>query len=159
LRIITVLNLFDRNPNAAERLVSQQEVNGWFDTAMEGSVAELFCKEDAAQVPRNISLSGTNLYANIGIQASANDPAGDPRPRLTTNQTPVLILYAECEYVPWEVALEYRTTFPQATLIYIDNAGHMINLSQPAVTYQVMRAFLLEESLPLPPYTESTPPG
>jgi len=158
IRAIAAILLFNINPDAAEALVGQDEFNAWFDNELSSSLGELFCKEDAAKIPRDVRAVGTNFYANISINNTTDDLAGDPRPRLTTNQTPTLILHAACEYLPWWVALEYKQTFPQATLVHIDKAGHMINLSQPELAYKIMRAFLLGQELPVQPYTGQQEP-
>jgi pimeloyl-ACP methyl ester carboxylesterase len=92
-------------------------------------------------------------------QANAFSSQADPRGSLAANHTPTLILTGECNYIKWEVTYEYKRTLPNSTLLYIPGAGHLIYLEQPALFFASVRAFLLDQPLPLKPYMASQPPS
>lgn len=83
----------------------------------------------------------------------------DPRPMLAAVDAPVLVLRAECDYIAWEVAREYRDLLPDATMLYVEGAGHAIASDRPELYHEAIRAFLTGEPLPLPPYTGDARPG
>ncbi len=62
-------------------------------------------------------------------------------------------------YIPWQIEWEYKATFPNSTLLYFPNAGHVIYLDQPTLYSESIRAFLLGTALPLQPWTSSQPPS
>jgi proline iminopeptidase len=100
---------------------------------------------------------GGNYYANLLILQSLRK-AHDPRPNLTSLQTPALILRGACDYIPWESTLSYKQTLQNSTLILIENAGHALTEAQPEVVLASMRAFLTNQPLPIEPYTSEQPP-
>ncbi len=61
---------------------------------------------------------------------------------LTKVETPVLILRGECDYCIPEVASQYEKLFSNATLIHVENAGHLIWLEKSAVLAEVVGSFL-----------------
>ncbi|MGE5139683.1 MAG: alpha/beta fold hydrolase, partial [Rudaea sp.] len=54
---------------------------------------------------------------------------------------------------------DYRKTFPISTLLYFPGAGHIIYYDKPDLYLAALRAFLLDQPLPLAPYTDSAPPS
>ncbi|WP_422756889.1 alpha/beta fold hydrolase [Micromonospora sp. WMMD708] len=83
----------------------------------------------------------------------------DPRPALRQARVPALIMRGECDFVPWEETYEYRRTLPQATLVYLPHTGHDITSGQREAYDALLRAFLRDDPLPLPPYTSARPPS
>ena len=158
LRILVALNLLGINPAAAESLISQDELGRWFDKQAATMSTQMVCAGDSQQLPPDMSGSGGNFYANLAIRGSIDGASDAPRPRLASNTTPALIVHGACDYIPWDVAYEYKQTLPQASLVPIDRAGHMINLTHSELLYTVMRSFLLNEPLPIPAYTQPEPP-
>jgi pimeloyl-ACP methyl ester carboxylesterase len=71
---------------------------------------------------------------------------------------PVGILRGECDFKRWEVTHDYKQTFPNATLLYVTGAGHVISSDQPDIYLAALRAFLLDRPLLLEPYQQDTPP-
>ena len=82
----------------------------------------------------------------------------DPRPVLRDLATPLLIMRAECDYIAWDVTAEYRDLMPNAVLVPVDDAGHVISADQPATYRELVRAFLLDEELPVEPYSGASEP-
>lgn len=102
-------------------------------------------------------ITGLGFYVNQMTSANASQIV-DPRPALSVNQTPVLILRGQDDYLKWDVTHEYKKTFPNATLVYIEAAGHAIDLEQPDAYVTTVRAFLLDQPLPLPAHEGAAPP-
>jgi len=90
--------------------------------------------------------------------ASASKPDGDPHAALRGNRTPAMILFGECDYVPWSVALDYRTTLSDAKTYYVPRAGHFIQFEQPELMRRMIVAFLLDQPDPIAPYSGESDP-
>jgi proline iminopeptidase len=114
------------------------------------------CARHAEQAP-NVDDAGFNYYVQLRTELSAS-ALPDPRPRLADNLTPSLILTAECDYIPWEVILQYKEALLNEKVFYFEDAGHMINLTQPSLMADVIRAFLLDTQFPIAPYASSDNP-
>ncbi|HEX7301487.1 alpha/beta hydrolase [Lentzea sp.] len=114
----------------------------------------------AAAKPRRPAdaTAGYSLWVNVATLASAAK-AADPRPALRHNDTPLLVLRAQCDYLRWEVTREYRDTFPKATMLTVDGAGHTVLADKPAETGDAVAAFLTGEALPGKPYTAAEAPS
>ena len=82
----------------------------------------------------------------------------DPRPALREATAPLLVMRGECDYVAWEVTREYRDVVPNAILVPIDDAGHVISADQPATYQELVRRFLRDEELPMQPYVAAAEP-
>jgi proline iminopeptidase len=64
--------------------------------------------------------------------------------RLFSN--PVLILKAECDYLPWQNTYEYKDLFPNAKLKVVKNAGHSIFIeNRTDYIYEILN-FLEEDN-------------
>jgi proline iminopeptidase len=72
--------------------------------------------------------------------------------------TPTVILAAECDYIPWDVILQYKEALLNEKVFYFEDAGHMIHLTQPSLMADIIRSFLLETEFPVAPYTSSANP-
>ena len=78
--------------------------------------------------------------------------------KLGSMTLPVLILKGGCDYIKWEVTYEYKSLLKNATLLFLEGAGHLPFLEKPDLVLDSIRSFLLDELLPLPPYTGDLPP-
>jgi proline iminopeptidase len=158
LRVLLTALLAPRSPVLAQQIVSERDLESFFNTLPASTlIGQNYCQGDEAKVP-DIEIRGTNQFVNR-LTFASQESYPDPRPALRQNQTPALILRGECEFLAWEVAYEYKETLPNATLLSISNAGHALYGAQPEMIAAVMRAFLLERQLPLPPYTASHAPA
>jgi proline iminopeptidase len=114
---------------------------------------------DPARLPKQRSINGFGFYSNTMIhQTHPINTKANPRQLLTTNQTQALVLTGECNYIKWEPTYQYRTTLPNATLLYFQRAGHVIYYNQPDLYFEVLKSFLQEQSLPFQPYLDRQPP-
>jgi proline iminopeptidase len=153
-RLLLAATLTSYGPKAAQNLVSQEEMGAFLGRSFNPKT--WVCERHAEQVP-NVDAAGFNYYIQLRTELSARI-LPDPRPRLADNLTPSLILAAECDYIPWGVILQYKEALLNETVFYFEDAGHMINLTQPSLMADVIRAFLLDTKYPIPPYTSSHNP-
>ena len=84
--------------------------------------------------------------------------SGDPHDALRKDATPAILLYPECNFIPWSGALDYRNTLSNLKIYYIPRAGHYIQLEQPDLMRRIMVAFLLDQPDAVPPYEGSEDP-
>ena len=147
------------NPQAAHDFVSDRELDGFGDTFVAVQLPALSCNPASLsswQVPHGFGgwaalRGGSDLFAKRDTM--------NPRGRLASNQTPVLILRGECDHIKWDVTYQYKTTFSQSTLLYFPGGGHIIYADQPVLYLAAVRAFLLDQPPPLAPYTGTMPPN
>jgi proline iminopeptidase len=85
--------------------------------------------------------AGTGFYAGIMTFKSLSK-MHDPRPKLSTLQTPVLIIKGQCDNQKWGFTNEYLTLFKNSQLKIIPNAGHFISVEQPADYIRAIEQFL-----------------
>ena len=91
-------------------------------------------------------ISSTSLDGVLGdLAALKNRP--DSRPFLKDIQVPTLILHGtEDQIIPSQEAKEMQAAIPDARLQLLPQAGHMLNLEQPALFNAAVRSFI--SSLP-----------
>ncbi|NDJ55008.1 MAG: alpha/beta fold hydrolase [Chloroflexi bacterium] len=133
-------------PDAAENLAPEDEMATWMQRTFNPGV--WVC---AGQPTPSIDTLGFNYYVFVRVDATSRQ-APDPRPPLNNNLTPVLILASECDYQSWETVLQYQETFINDLTFYIEDAGHRIDLSQPELMHDIIRAFLTDAAYPINPY-------
>jgi proline iminopeptidase len=145
------------NPQAAHRLISDQEADAFFNTFLQEVSAGTVC--DPAHVPKEEPL-GNGFDDNIFTTNDAKTPHGNvnPRTKLSADHTPTLILTGACNYIKWAATWQYKATLPDSTLLYFPHAGHEIYLDQPDLYLAALRAFLLGMPLPLHPWPTAQPP-
>jgi pimeloyl-ACP methyl ester carboxylesterase len=67
----------------------------------------------------------------------------DPVPLLQSLKMPVLLVWGEKDaFIPISNAQDYLKVIPQATLVSIPNAGHVVHEEAPMVSVQAVQAFL-----------------
>ncbi|PRY41255.1 proline iminopeptidase [Umezawaea tangerina] len=142
---------------AARTLMPADTADGLYQQFVHSLNMSSGCPDAVAADRPAEATAGYSLWVNIATLASASK-AADPRPALRHNQTPVLVLRAQCDYLRWEVTREYRDTFPRATMLTVDGAGHTALADKPAETGAAVVAFLTGEPLPAKPYTASEAP-
>jgi proline iminopeptidase len=129
------------NLQAARNVASDREMDGVFQAMIQAQPSGR-C-DPALSDP----VSGVGYYAFLATFADWQR-VGDPRPALAANATPALILRGSCDYIKPEIAAGYKQTLPNATLVNINDAGHLLMLDQPDRYLSLIRAFLLGEPLP-----------
>jgi pimeloyl-ACP methyl ester carboxylesterase len=156
---------FGRNPDASQALLPQLEAEELVVPLIAPMAPSFVCKGDASKLPgllKMLATSGINPRVNpyvVRFQLSlAAKPEGDPYALLRGNRTSAMILFGECDYVPWEGALDYRRTFSNAKSYYVPRAGHFIQFEQPELMRRMIVAFLLDQPEPIAPYTSESDP-
>jgi proline iminopeptidase len=165
LRFLAAMSLFDRNPDASQALLPQLEAEELVVPVIVSVAPSFVCKGDSSKLPElmsTLATSGVNprynpyvLQSNLSLAAK---PEGDPHAALRGNRTPAMILFGECDYVPWDIALDYRRTFSNAKSYYVPRAGHFIQFEQPELMRRMIVAFLLDQPEPIAPYTSESDP-
>jgi proline iminopeptidase len=134
-------------PGATSTLLPDEAVDGAFEAMVEDLDMWAGCAGRDAPVSSDASgAHGFGFWANAMTTRDARS-VPDIRPRLRTVGVPVLVLRAECDYLAWEDAREYRDTFSDATLVPIDDAGHGVADDRPDLVHGLVRSFLDGESL------------
>lgn len=144
------------NAQAAHHLVSDREADSFFNTYLGLVRPATVCTP--AHLPRQRE-SGNGFYDNIFTtrDARTSDAQAPVRPALRHEHSPVLILTGGCNYIPWAVTAQYKTTLPNSTLVCLPNAGHVIYLDEPSIYASTIRAFLRDRPLPVPARNTATP--
>ena len=112
-----------------------------------------FC-DRTIQITDDPDAAHGGYYASTQLSDDVNR-VEDIRPVLSKNRTPTLILRGECDYFTWKHANQYQQTLPNSTLLYIEDAGHSVYIEKPELYLAAVRAFLLEQPLPIEPYIKS----
>jgi pimeloyl-ACP methyl ester carboxylesterase len=165
LRFLAAMLLLDRNPEASQALLPQPEAEQLLVPLIAPTAPSFVCKGDASKLPELMSSLATsgvnprlNPYVLQSIFLSVNKPDGDPHAALRGNKTPAMILFGECDYLPWSGALDYRRTLSNARTYYVPMAGHFIQFEQPELMRRMIVAFLLDQPDPMPPYSSESDP-
>jgi len=135
-------------PEAAENLASQEEMRVLLEDSFDPRL--WVCSGDAERAP-TVEHPGFNAYVALRKEISARE-LRDPRPALSNNLTPSLILVGECDYLPWEVIQDYQETLLNETVFVFEDAGHAIHLTRGDPMMDVIGAFLLDTEYPMEPY-------
>ncbi|HEY2685874.1 MAG TPA: alpha/beta hydrolase [Steroidobacteraceae bacterium] len=155
LRMLAAYLLLERNPDAAQHLVSQRENEGLLAPLLHAEQGVLVCKGDSNRLPQLTSTAhdnpGFNGYVTQYMFPQTLSAAGDPHEALRKDHTPAILLYPECNYVPWSGAVDYRRTLPNLKIYFIPHAGHYIQFEQPDLMRRIMVAFLLDQPDVIPP--------
>jgi len=141
-------------PEAAQNLASQAEMRVLIEGAFDPRT--WVCPGDADRSPE-IASPGFNGYVQLRTNITRR-ALPDPRPPLADNLTPALILSAECDYLPWDVVQEYRDALLNETVFYVEDAGHMIQLTHEDLMIGLIRSFLLDLPYPAEPHTGDQSP-
>lgn len=148
LRFLAAIRLADRNGDAAENLASQREIEGLILPYLDAELGTIVCKNNSSRLPPEIAAmraAHENPGYNIYVRKNIEFDNGDPHEALRKDHTPAILLYPECNFVPWDGAVDYRKTMPNLKIYYIPHAGHYIQIEQPELMRRVMVAFLLDQ--------------
>jgi pimeloyl-ACP methyl ester carboxylesterase len=148
------------NPKTALSLVSNQEADAFGNTV--GQLLSPGLVYDPSHIPNQwASLNGNGFYDGVfaGNNAASIHPKVNPRTTLSSDSTPTLIMTGSVNFVSWTPTWQYKTTLPNSTLLYFQDAGHDLFLDQPQLCHASIQAFLLGTSLPIQPWTSSQPPS
>lgn len=84
---------------------------------------------------------GAGYYSHIMTIKSFNMVV-NPRPKMTTIKTPILIMKGQCDNQKWAFTKEYLDLFQNSNLKIIPNAGHSIATEQQKLYTQTIVDFL-----------------
>lgn len=142
-RLFAALVLADINHKAAVQFAGEAELGSLFD-----QVANEFYLPMAVCNSKDITTksSGYGFWSNRMTGKTLRANSDDPRPKLKTNNTPVLVLRGECDYKKEAVAKEFATVFPNSQFNHYESAGHMLYWEQPDEYLRRVREFLTEVS-------------
>lgn len=147
--LLTILSQI--NLQAAYNLTSDREMDSFFDDFTAHVMAGAAC--EPARYVATEPPHGLGFWCNMMTVHDAKTRNADARAPLILNRTPALILRGECDYITWDLAYQYKASLPNASLLYIRGAGHIIYHDQPDLYFSAIRAFLLDQPLPLQPFT------
>ena len=80
------------------------------------------------------------MVTNSAVMSSYGD--WDLRTQLRTLMVPTLIVHGEVDAIPMDLVSEWATSLPNATLIRVPHAAHMVYAEQPALVWSRVEAFL-----------------
>lgn len=154
-RFIAAIILSVINPKAAYNFIPQSEINPFFASIVYLSKEGAVCGPN--NIPKGISWNGFGFWANIITLNHSKANAQKLAETLKTNQTPLLILRGTCDYLIGDVAYQYKSIFPNSVMLSVEDARHIIYWDKPDLFLEAVRAFLLDEPLPLLPYADKPP--
>jgi proline iminopeptidase len=85
--------------------------------------------------------AGSGFYASV-MTFNSLTKVSDPRPKLKTLKTPVLVIKGQCDNQRWGFTNEYLQLFQNSELTIIPNAGHFIYVEQPKLYIKTIGHFL-----------------
>lgn len=164
-RLLAAILLLDRNPDASQNLLPQEEAEELLVPFIAPTGSTLVCKGDSSKLPplmRTMATSNVNPrlnpYVLQSLDLSTIEPAGDPHAALQSNKTPAMILFGECDYLPWSGKLDYLRTLSNAKIYYVPKAGHFIQFEQPDLMRSMILAFLQDQPDPVSSYSGDADP-
>ena len=165
IRLIAGVSLVEQNPDAADNLLPQRQAEELNAPVVAKTVGALVCKGDSNKLPSPFAGSkehadnpGFNPYVQQRLMDQTLSAHGDPHSALRGNPTPAILLFGECDFIPWEGAVDYRRTYANLKIFYFPHAGHYIQFEQPELMSKVIRSFLLDQPDAIPPYTSDANP-
>ena len=156
LRALFAFVLLEFNPDAAYNFLSEDKADTLATKFMSLVAGGVACDPKTFPENHNLLIGFWALLIPDELPEPANKAV---KTKLGSMTLPVLILKGECDYIKWEVTYEYKSLLKNATLLFLEGAGHMPFLEKPGLVLESIRSFLLDEILPLPPYTGDLPPG
>jgi proline iminopeptidase len=155
IRLIGGYLLLEVNPSAARNFIKDPEADAFTRRLFSFLLERMAC--EPSNMPEGQAID-FGAWAYIMTEEDMNTHDRDLSDTLASIQVPTMILKGECDYCLWDVTYQYKTSIPGSTLVYFEDAGHMIYLDKPQIFMEVVRSFLLDEPLPIPVYTDQTPP-
>ncbi|MCW8380647.1 alpha/beta fold hydrolase [Streptomyces justiciae] len=138
-RLLAWSLLAEANPRAAYALVPDSELDPLFAKLLDIAAPAATCHPDHPLTDLPASVPG--FYAN---QLTTADQlhVPDPRPALRRVHVPVLVLRGSCDYKNPGIAREYADVLPEADLVTVSGAGHLIDAEQPTLYRRAVTRFL-----------------
>lgn len=153
-RLVSAHLLTQVDPRAARAYVGDAELDARLDRIYARTRPALHC---AGKEP-GPALRGLGFFAHQYPRSRASGADADVRPALREVDVPTLVVKGACDYLPWSTAAEYTNTLPEAQTVFLEGAGHVVARDAPRRYLALVRAFLTEAELPVPPYQGEGPP-
>jgi len=122
-----------------KKFAKDSEVDEFFTYLNSALNKSIVC--DTSLIPK--AKGGGGYYAHIMTVKSFNEVV-NPRPKIKTIKTPLLIMKGQCDNQKWKFAKEYLDLFQNSKLEVIPNAGHSIAIEQQELYTQTIMGFLNE---------------
>ena len=146
--------LLQVDPAAAHAFFPDAEADARNDAVLSLAQPALFCDDP----PGGSRVTGSGFYALQYPQSATAPTPADIRPALSGLPVPTLIVKGSCDYLSWRSAIDYRRRLPDATLLYLAEAGHNAHQEQPAAFLAATTTFLDGRRLPSPTTADAAPP-
>lgn len=147
--------LIDINLDAAHNFLSEPDADAYATKLLSLLLGGMACNPE--KFPKDHSLL-VGFWSTMKLEEFSEINAEKVKSSLRDINIHFLILKAECDYIQWKVTYEYKKILKNAKLLYLEGAGHMPFLEKPDLVLSSIRAFLLDDPLPLPEYNGSSPP-
>lgn len=155
-RALLAWTLVQVNPRAAHAYAGDAEMDARFRRLNAAVAPGLFCHPAASA---GAAAGGdVGFYANAVMLRPSVWRGWDPHRALRQVHVPALVVKGSCDYLSWSSAVDYRTTLPDARMVYLAGAGHQLYAERPEAFFATVEAFLAGRPLPVPVETRSTPP-
>jgi proline iminopeptidase len=132
-------SLMQSNLKAAYEMAPDSEMDPLLDEFVNSILSTTVFDKDLIKEKQ---IKGMGWWSYTMICNDAVSGKTQPRQKLIGNQTPVLILRGDADYVPEAVANQYEETFPNSKFIRVKDAGHLIWLDQPEIYTREIEIFL-----------------
>ena len=137
------------NPVAAHAFAGDREFDARYDRIFELNIPGHFCDPRLAPA----TPTGLGFYTN-----AIRRDIPDLRPALAGVTVPALILKPQCDYLPWIFGVDLARALPEADLVYVRDAGHLLYVERPEAILAELRAFVTGRPLPILPQADLAPP-
>jgi pimeloyl-ACP methyl ester carboxylesterase len=116
----------------------------------DGMLPKLLSPHSLAERPQLLRQAARLMQRSAGVETIVKDLLGmqtrpDSTPLLSSINKPVLIIHgADDQIIPLSEAEAMQKALPQARLAVLPQAGHLLNLEQPAAFNQAIKGFIEE---------------
>jgi len=131
--------LMAADPRAAHAVVGDAEIDPVFAKLLTIAAPAATCHPDRPLKDLPGSLPG--FYSNQ-LTTADQSTVPDPRPALRRTDVPVLIVRGDCDYKNPGIAREYAEVLPDATLLTVQGAGHLVDMEKPEEYRRAVTDFL-----------------
>jgi proline iminopeptidase len=135
-RYLVSLGIAQWNPKLAHNLFPDPEADAYWARILEATDGEEYA---------SCGLCG--FWSHAMTNGDALTPGRGTRAALKGNRTPTLILRGEEDFIPREIAYQYKETLPNATFLSIPGAGHDVGGAAPETFFEIVTAFLIGKPL------------
>ena len=129
--------LANTNPLVAYKFMGDEECDGIGMVQLAGLPSPLHNESI------ELTIKGATFYSFL-FTVFDESSSTDYRNELRNLNTPALILRGQYDFIKTDIADEYLNILPNAKLLNIDDAGHLIQIEQAETYLNAVRAFLEE---------------